>query len=261
MKAELETAIEACKKGGAVLEKFFNHPKTEFIDKGLGNIVSQADLESEKIILNILKKRFPDYAFYSEEAKFSKNQSDKLWVIDPLDGTSNFSIGIPHFGISIALLKSNQISLGAIYQPTMNLLGYAERGKKPVFNRPAPTPKEEKPNKQTISIVAGYASTELQSQVTAGLSGQVKRILTQWAPSLDYLLLSMGKIDSIISLKSESEDQIAGLLIAQEAGNIIRTVNGKDFELKNFSELLPILIVSRNEKTFEEIRELVKEYL
>ena len=258
MSEELEIAINACKEAGSVLLKHFNTP-LQFSEKADKSIVSEADKAAENIILGILGEKFPDYSYYSEEAGFSSHTSRKMWVIDPLDGTNNFAIGVPNFGISIALIKNNKLVLGVIYQPFLDKMAYAEKGKGAFMNgnliEKADTPAD---SSQIISIVAGYPNQHLQKQMMFELNDKVKRILTHWAPSIDFMMLAEGKIDSIISLESETEDQLAGILIAEESGCSVKMIEGNDFKLEQFSEFLPRLVISRSEKHHAELLRLMR---
>ncbi|NQU79286.1 inositol monophosphatase [Candidatus Woesearchaeota archaeon] len=258
MGEELETAITACKVAGKVLLEHFHKP-LDFVDKGNSNIVSEADKASENVILDILTQRFPDHAYYSEEAGFSAHRSRNMWVVDPLDGTSNFAIGSPTFAISIALIKNGSVALGVIYQPFLDILLSAVAGKGAFINgRRIEHEKDPEGCSQVISIIAGYPNQHLQKQMIHDLSDKVKRILTHWAPSVDFLMLSTGKIDSIISLESETEDQLAGLLIAKEAGCSVKLFDGGDLVIQEFSEFLPSMVISRSESFHADILRLLR---
>lgn len=256
MNDELNAAVEACKKAGTVALKYYNK-ELSYDDKGDYNIVSKADIEAENVILSVLGKKFPDYAYYSEEAGFSKNKNENMWIIDPLDGTNNFAIGLPHIGVTIALFKKEGLALGTSYQPITNRLMTAVKGKGVFLNGKKVIPKNEKVLKQTVSFIAGYKTAHAQFPLMLRLSGKVKRMISTWAPSIDYQLIAMGKIDSIISLESEAVDQLSGLIFAREAGCIIKTFDGKEYDPKRFEEFTPKLIISRNKKCFDEIKELI----
>ena len=115
----LEIAILSAKEAGVYLLDHFheNHSplyKSEF-DVGL-----LVDKESEKIILKRIRNTFPSHNIYSEEIGAIKNDSDLTWYIDPLDGTNNYFVGIPYFGVSIALVKNGEAIVGVVYNPITN---------------------------------------------------------------------------------------------------------------------------------------------
>ena len=141
---EKQIVIKAAKKAGKMLmKKFTTHNRANVRLKSKREIVTPADLASEKIILSAIKKHFPDHRILSEEKGKTGNQkSDYLWLIDPLDGTTNFAHGLPIYSVSIGLFKvksaessknfdylSGDIILGAVYAPAMKELFYAIKGK------------------------------------------------------------------------------------------------------------------------------------
>ncbi len=246
MSHELEIILRAIQEASKIHRKYFQDPNLTHTPKGLSDSVSQADLESEKIILDILTKEFPDYSFFSEESGLSENKSNNQWIIDPMDGSSNFKLGLTEIGITIALLSEGQIIAGAVAAPLLNILAYAETGGGTYLNGTKITP-DSTPQSNIISLIAGYAAVESQTKVWTGLQGKVKRILMQWAPTIDSLLLLSGKTDALISLDNEIEDQAAALLLFKEAGFTTRTLDNKDYDLNEFSLLLPKMVISRNE--------------
>jgi len=257
MVEELDVAIKACKAAGEVLKKHFRDAALQFTDKGNQNIVSEADLKADKVIIKTLNESFPDYAYYSEEDGFSKNSSENMWIIDPLDGTNNFALGISMFNVSIALFKNNILTLGVIYDPLLDDLVYAINGKGAFHNETKLTSRPKLTDKQTVGIITGYANSNNQYKVMDKVASKVRRQFVNWAPTVDFKLLAEGKIDSIISTEAESEDHIAGLLIAKEIGLVIKTFDGADFYPDKFERVLPNIIITKNLETFKEIKEML----
>ena len=129
-----ETAIRAAKEAGKIHLKYFRK-KFEIRYKAYKhNRVTIADTEAEKKIVSEIRKEYPSHNILAEEAEYPRTGSEYLWVIDPLDGTNNFSKGIPVFCVSIALAKDNELILGVIYDPTRNELFVAEKGKGAFLN-------------------------------------------------------------------------------------------------------------------------------
>ena len=127
---KLNIMHKACMKASRSLIRDFGEiEKLQVSSKGPGDFVSSADKRTEKIIIEELLKAQPDYGIYSEEAGAinEKNKTNK-WIIDPIDGTSNFLNGIPQFAISIGYEENNQIKSGLIYDPIKNELFFAENG-------------------------------------------------------------------------------------------------------------------------------------
>jgi len=133
MSKELDLATEAAKEAGELLlskldtnlEKKLKKPK---------DFVTDADIESENLILGKIKESFPQHSILSEESGETKNESDSKWIVDPLDGTNNFVTKLPTFGVSIALEQASEIKLGVIFLPYFNELLTAEKGKGALLN-------------------------------------------------------------------------------------------------------------------------------
>ncbi len=125
---EFETAIRAAKTAGAIQMKYFGKPLEKTMKDG-NDFATKADFESEKAILSILQKEFPDYGILSEEKGESKSDSDYRWLVDPLDGTICYSYGFPFFGVLIALEKKQKLELGVVYQTFQNEALTAQRNK------------------------------------------------------------------------------------------------------------------------------------
>ncbi|MFH0954698.1 MAG: inositol monophosphatase family protein [Candidatus Micrarchaeota archaeon] len=125
---ELETAIRATKAAGKIQMKYFGKPLEKKM-KEKNDFATQADFESEKAIIKILQKEFPDYGILSEEKGETKGNSDYHWIVDPLDGTVCYSYGFPFFGVLIALEKKQKLELGVVYQTVQNEALAAQRNK------------------------------------------------------------------------------------------------------------------------------------
>ena len=128
--------IKAAEKASrALIRDFGEIEKLQVSIKGPSDFVSNADLKAEKIIIEELKKARPYYSIISEEDGSEKNKDkNNTWIIDPIDGTTNFLHGIPHFAISIALKSNDEIVSGLIYDPIKDEMFYAEKDNGAFFN-------------------------------------------------------------------------------------------------------------------------------
>jgi len=125
--------LKAAKAAGKViLENYKDIGTIKF--KGPRNIVTKTDLLSEKAIMDTVKKKFPSHNFLTEESGSIRNSSKYTWIIDPIDGTTNFVAKIPEFAVSIALAKRDEILMGAVYNPCTNEMYFAEKGKGSYLN-------------------------------------------------------------------------------------------------------------------------------
>ena len=123
----LNIMIKASEKASKILIRDFGEvEKLQVSNKGPSDFVTNADLKTEKIIIEELKKAKPNYSILSEEKGKENNKDNKTWIIDPIDGTINFLHGVPHFAISIALRSKNELISGLIYDPIKDEMFYAE---------------------------------------------------------------------------------------------------------------------------------------
>jgi len=257
---ELNTSIEAVKRAGKIISKYFNSDVT-FKDKGQGNIQTKIDIIVAKEIFNFLSSKYPDYSFYCEDLPTKTlpvKINNKIWVVDPLDGTNNFHLGIPYFSIAISLMNNNDILLSVVYNPITKELFYAAKDKGAFMNGKQIRIKEKNDfERPIISLICGYSSKRLLSIIHKKFRDKVFRIIDSWSPALDYCLLAKGKIDAIISVKGEIEDQIGGILITKEAGAFVKNIEGKDLKI-SFSEILPSMIISKNKEIHIDLLQRLK---
>ena len=132
---EISILEKICAKASKVIIRDFGEiEKLQVSKKGPGDFVTKTDKKVESIIIEELEKARPNYGFLAEESGEHKNNSEFKWVIDPIDGTSNFMHGIPHFAISIALEKNDEIISGIICDPIKNEIFFAEKGRGSYLN-------------------------------------------------------------------------------------------------------------------------------
>lgn len=112
-----QTLIEATFAGAKILQKYFNGSFTISSKSNINDLVTQADIESEQAIFEVIRRRFPDHYILSEESGELKMDSNVKWIIDPIDGTVNFANGIPICCVSIGIEQDGKIILGAVYNP------------------------------------------------------------------------------------------------------------------------------------------------
>ena len=215
----------ALKAGNKIMDYYKNNYSIK--EKGVHNPVTDADITANDIIYNILSKKFPDYGFLSEETKDSSNRLDKefVWVIDPLDGTKEFIEGIPHFVVSIGLVKNGKPIVGVLYNPVSKELFYAEYKKGAYYNHNL----IQCSNKNKFSNVSIVVS---RSEIKAGLWINYQDVFnrTNEIGSVAYKLglVAANKYDFFVTLKPKNEwDICAGQIILSEAGGIL--VNSKSY--------------------------------
>jgi len=229
--------IRAARAGGEVAKKYFGkilkiEGKTMPCD-----FRTKADLEAEKAILKILNKKFPKYNINSEEIGEINRGSEFTFVIDPIDGTNNFVLGLPYFSTGIALLNKDQIVFSAVYDPILKNIYFAEKGKGAYLNgRKIRVNKESKIGNSTVSYVRNYETPVGHSQkITESLENiNVKRVTKFWSVILDLCIMASGKSEAMIIYGDLPIWDVApGKLIAKEAGVLITDYSGKKDKDKN----------------------------
>jgi myo-inositol-1(or 4)-monophosphatase len=231
VKEKYKKIIEAAQVGGQVLKKYFGQD-LEMTEKSMpSDFVTTADLEAEKVVLEILNKHFPDYNVVSEESDNIENGSEYTFIIDPMDGTNNFFLGLANFSCTIALMKEGEVIFSVVYNPIIDKLYYAIKGQGAFLNdEKIKVNSETEVRRATVSFIAKYDhDVEFRKKVISTLetSDVSKRYMENWSPLLDFSMLAAGKIEVIISENSELHDMIAGKLIAKEAGAVIIGLDGK----------------------------------
>src|SRR5215210_5965260 len=122
------TLLKATEAGAKVLSSYFNGEFKISNKEGINNLVTEADLASEKAIISVIRESFPDHFILSEEAGEIIMDSEYKWIIDPIDGTVNFANGIPLCCVSVGLEKDGEVILGAVYNPNYNEFFFAQKG-------------------------------------------------------------------------------------------------------------------------------------
>ncbi|PIS04773.1 MAG: inositol monophosphatase [Candidatus Buchananbacteria bacterium CG10_big_fil_rev_8_21_14_0_10_42_9] len=249
--------IQAAGAGGKVLKKYFGQ-ELELKEKSMAaDFQTKADLESEEAVTKVLKKHFPNYNIHGEENGLHDNNSEWTFYIDPLDGTNNFVIGLPHFSVNIVLLKNKAAHYAVTHQPILNNTYYAVKGQGAFLNNSKITVSNtvEIP-RATIATQAYYDTPEttIQKIHTILYAQDVKRILSNWSPALDYGMLAAGKIDGIINYGNEIYDFAAGKLIAREAGAKITTFDGQE----DLDDLNPQFIASNGTRIHSRLLDVLK---
>jgi len=227
-------AIKAALEAGKIIKKGFNNVKEiKFKNNNINDIVTNVDIEAEKKIISIIKNKFPKHNIYSEEKGNLKSASEYLWLIDPIDGTTNFSLGIPCFGTSIALLKNNKTILGIVHNPVTEETYIAERNKGAFLNN-------KKIKVSSISILnnafiavswwsrdKNYRNKGINTfKKIAQIARKIRSIN---GTVFDLSKVASGNFDADIC-DTTFLDIAAAKLIIEEAGGKVTDSRGKDIE-------------------------------
>lgn len=230
---DLSLAISAAKKAASVISRSFLRIKRYSIKEGKG-FVTEVDTESEKAILEELQSH-STYSIYTEEAGKIQGDAKGEWIIDPLDGTTNFLCSIPLFAVSIALKKGNDIVLGVVVNPISGELFYAERGKGAFFNeKPIHVSDHVELKNSCIFPNHGYDAESTKNYVEVIKRLATNSYLRQFGSSaLELCYVARGNVDGFICSGDELYDYAAGLVILEEAGGKVTDWNGGKWSSDN----------------------------
>jgi len=214
--ANLNIMIKAAEKASrALIRDFGEIEKLQVSIKGPSDFVSNADLKAEKIIIEELKKARPYYSIISEEEGSEINKDkNNTWIIDPIDGTTNFLHGVPHFAISIALKSGDEIVSGLIYDPIKDEMFYAEKESGAFFNN-----KRIRVSKKRELNGCLFATGSLSKN-------EVNLILRKsGSAALDLAYVAAGRYDGYFQNDLDLWDIAAGIIILKEAGGTINEID------------------------------------
>ena len=214
--ANLNIMIKASEKASKILIRDFGEvEKLQISVKGPSDFVSNADTKAEKIIINELMKAKKNYSILSEECGSKVNSdSENVWIIDPIDGTTNFLHGVPHFAISIALKSNNEIISGLIYDPIKDEMFYAEKDNGAFFNNQRIKVSKKKDIEGCLFGTGGKEKIEVD--LITRKSGSA---------ALDMAYVAAGRYDGYFQNNLNLWDIAAGIIIVKEAGGIINEIN------------------------------------
>ena len=214
--ANLNIMIKASEKASKILIRDFGEiEKLQISVKGPSDFVSSADTKAEKIIISELTKAKKNYSILSEEDGSKINtDSQNVWIIDPIDGTTNFLHGVPHFAISIALKSDNEIISGVIYDPIKDEMFYAEKNNGAFFNNQRIKVSKKK-NIQSCLFGTG-GKEKIETDLITRKSGSA---------ALDMAYVAAGRYDGYFQNNLNLWDIAAGIIIVKEAGGVINEIN------------------------------------
>ncbi|MGK7296733.1 MAG: inositol monophosphatase family protein [Candidatus Wenzhouxiangella sp. M2_3B_020] len=228
----LNTAIEAAHKGGDLIMKFRDRVDSIPVErKARGDYASEVDHACEELIRSELNRRYPDHAVLGEE-KGRSGSDEHVWMIDPIDGTSNYLRGIPHYAISIALAVKGRVEHGVVYDPARDELFAASRGQGATLNsRRIRVSGRGSLSGAVLGIAFPFRSRRLMAPYSAmfdALFEQCEDVRRAGAASLDLAYVACGRLDGYFELSLKPWDVAAGALLVQEAGGVVMDIAGGD---------------------------------
>jgi len=237
-KNALEVATAAAKEAGEILLAHFGSVR-QIKHKSQGNLVTDADISSEKLIIDFLNREYPDFGILSEESNYSAPISGYTWIVDPLDGTNNYTFGVPFFCVNIALVQDEDILLGITYDPVRQELFQTEKEKGAYLNNsPIRVSTISSLQESLIGLDLGYSHDRGRQmlQTVNRLWGQVHCMRLMGSSSLGLAYVACGRVSLYFHRYLFPWDIASGLLLVREAGGEVvdwqgRRANFGDTEL------------------------------
>ncbi|MCC5794529.1 MAG: inositol monophosphatase [Chromatiales bacterium] len=226
MQALLNTAIQAARKGGDLaIREFSRIDRLDVRSKARNEFVTQVDLAAEQQIIETIRRRYPDHAFLGEESGLS-GQGDHVWIIDPLDGTTNFIHGFPVFSVSIALKVRGTLEAGVIYDPCRQELFTGIRGSGAQLDgRRIRVSRQVSVEGALIGTGFPYRSNLRWGKPYLAMLGSVMQeaagIRRPGSAALDLAYVAAGRLDGFWEFGLSTWDIAAGALMIQEAGGLV----------------------------------------
>ncbi len=222
--------IRAARAGGAVIQKYFGQTLHQRVKSDFSDVQTQADIESERAVVRSLRRSFPRDTIIGEEGTEVHGTSGYELVIDPLDGTNNFTLGVPYIGVTIVRVHEGRLldgvvlhaMTGTVYHATAGLGAYRDSTRIRVS-------RTQTIARATVGYTIGYQSslTSFTRQFTRLIHGGFKRVTNFWSPALDLCMIADSRNQAQVVLGNELYDYGAGKLIAREAGAIITDLHGR----------------------------------
>ena len=229
LEAAVETAIEA---GGVLLCEFHRPAKISY--KGEADLVTEADRHSEEAIVGRLRKSFPKHTILAEEGGVQEGDARYRWIVDPLDGTTNFAHGYPCFAVSIGLEEAGEMLVGVIYQPITKELFTGARGEGAFLNEKRIGVSSVE-HLSTSLLATGFPSTKRTHSPNIhyywNFTLRSHGVRRDGSAALDLASVACGRFDGFWEFGLHPWDTAAGVLLVREAGGMVTNFSGQPYRL------------------------------
>jgi myo-inositol-1(or 4)-monophosphatase len=240
LEAVKRVAVAAAYKGARVIMPLYGR-LSKINKKGAIDLVTEADTGSEKIIIETIRKKFPDHSILAEESGLDKGNSESKWIIDPLDGTTNFTHKLGLFAISIAFASKGQIVVGVVLNPLAGELFTAIKDSGAALNgRPINVSSVHKVSESLLVTGFPYNHQEIFQALMTRFAGCLRAsqgVRRLGSAALDLCFVACGRFEGFWEQNLNPWDTAAGTLIAQEAGAVITDFSNRPFDI-NSKEIL-----------------------
>lgn len=257
----LDEMMNLCRNTGAFQMSHFRGLSNEHVrDKGLNQLVSFVDIESERMLVDGLQKLAPGSTFVTEENTITQNQkSDRYWIIDPLDGTTNFLHGLGAFSISLAFVNMGEITHGVVYVPEWNEMFSAEKNKGARLNgNPLLVSTSASLSESLIATGFPYYEFEQMQSYLAVLADLMRSThgLRRWgSAAIDLAYVAASRFDGFFETGLNAWDVAAGVLLVEEAGGRVSDFRGEG------DYIFGKTILACNGRIYEEFLRLIRTHM
>ena len=230
MTSHLDTALVAARAAGELLRSHFGKP-LDVNEFAAHDIKLDLDVRAQTLITEILLGAFPDHAIFGEEGIAGNQASEWQWIVDPIDGTVNYFYAIPHFCISIALRRGDEMQVGVIYDPMRDEMWAVARGSAPTLNdEPIAVSKRTQLSDAVLSV--GFSKTK--ATIAAGLPllekyvSRARKCRLMGSAALDLAYVACGRLDAYIEQSVSLWDVAAGMILVESAGGQFKMTPRED---------------------------------
>ena len=254
---ELIAAKVASRNAGKILMDFYASNNKEMELKAIDNPVTIADKKADKYLYEFLSGEFPNDGWLSEETVDTKERllKDRVWIVDPLDGTKEFIEGVPHFSVSIALVKNGEPVVGVIYNPAKDEMFSCQKGKGVYFNE---SKVKISSNKSLVESSIIVSRSELKRGEWDPYKDKFKVINPIGSVAYKLALVSAGEHDIFATVAPKNEwDICAGDCLVNEAGGVFKTINDKKIIYNQKKTLVTDTTIATNSTLFDGVSDLL----
>ena len=254
---QINLITKACMKASRSLIRDFGEIENlQVSKKAPGDFVSSADKRTEKIIIGELQKAHPNYGIITEESGIiNKNNTQNRWIIDPIDGTTNFLNGVPHFAISVAYEEDNEIKCGIIFNPISNEMFSAEKGNGAFLNNSRIRVSNKKKLENSLLVTGGPKQNSNNKRKIFSeyieISNKSSNLRKFGSAALDMAYVACGRFDGYWQREVNYWDVAAGIIIVRESGGFV------DFFEDDIKQPLKKNVLATNSSIHDELKVLI----
>ncbi len=231
----LKNIIEISKEAGSIIREGFGKNNIVEFKTDEGNLVTEIDKKSEKTIIDFIQKNYPQDGILAEEGSNKNGSSGNLWVVDPLDGTTNFAHGLPIFGVSIGVTRKDEIIAGVVYDVMNDIVYSAEKGSGAFANdKKIRVSNNDKIGRSLFATGFAYNVRENPQHTFekfAAVTKSARAVRRLGSAALDICHVAKGIYDGFWEINLSPWDVCAGMIISKEAGGTVTDFSGKEIDI------------------------------